>query len=163
MESDQQELKEEEQRSSNQSDLSLVDLPDAVLALVAKCSSSTRGHPLLQMSRGARDAVLSCSRNVRLFLAGDEHGPEARFLGRVCSTAPHGLELELNLHGAPASSKPLLQLLKPGGSSGGWTNAHKLEVSILAVEQQQVWMAVIGQQLASHVHKSWPAGGVHTI
>jgi hypothetical protein len=130
MASDQEGL-EQSKRSSNQSELSLVDLPESVLALVAQRSRSTCGHPLLQSSRVARDAVLSCSSTVSLRLAGGEHAPEARLLDRVCSTAPHGLELELDLLGASKSSKPLLQLVKPGLSTGGWTHVHKLKVSIL--------------------------------
>jgi hypothetical protein len=125
MTSEQQELKERK-RSSNQSELSLVDLPDAVLALVARCSRPTRGHPLLQLSRVARDAVLSCSKTVSLHLAGDEHAPEARLLDRACFTASVGLELVLDLHGR--HSEVLFSLLKRGVTTGGWPHVQNLEV-----------------------------------
>jgi hypothetical protein len=130
---DQLEQLQQSRRSSSKADLSLLDLPDPALAAIVRCSkqpSSTPQHPLLALSRASRDAVLSCSRTVSLCLAGSEHAPEARLLHRVCSTAPPGLELELDLEGASQSSKPLLQLLQPGVSSGGWTHVHELEVSI---------------------------------
>jgi hypothetical protein len=148
MASDKQEFKEST-RSSNQSELSLVDLPSPALAVVAKCSSSRRGHPLLQLSRASRDAVLSSSRTVSLHLAGDEHAPEARLLDRVCSTAPPGLELELDLLEAPKCSTALLQLLEPGLSSGGWTHVHELQVSIPAGRPATGWDSC---HLASSLH-----------
>jgi hypothetical protein len=114
---------------AEQPQLSLVDLPLTALALVKEHSKPE--DPLLGLSRGCRDAVLSHSKKISLKITSNQSSsvaPTARLLNRACCTAPAGLHLDLDLFGHDGILAPLLQpaLLQ----REGWPNVHELTVSL---------------------------------
>jgi hypothetical protein len=117
---------------TEQRKFSLLDLPHTALALVAEHSKTrgAEGHPLLQLSRGCRDAVFSQSKEIRLDMHKFHYygvGPAARLLNRACCTAPAGLHLHLDL---PRHYLVLGSLLRPAlDREAGWPNVHRLTVS----------------------------------
>jgi hypothetical protein len=116
---------------------SLLDLPDLALAHIAYISTrpprraSRHGHPLLQLSRGCRDAVLHNLTRICLVIRSPEQlekdpEPWARLLHRACSHARPGLHVELNLWDC---NTLLAALVQHGIESGGWSRVHTLTVS----------------------------------
>jgi hypothetical protein len=107
---------------------SLLDLPLPALALVAEHSKPE--DPLLALSRGCRDAVLSQSKKISLKISSNESSsvaPTARLLSRACRTAAKGLHLDLDLTG---NEGILALLLQPAvEQQEAWPNVHKLTVS----------------------------------
>jgi hypothetical protein len=125
----------------------LLSLPDLVLAHIARLSnpgSGRRGHPMLQLSRGCRDAVLSSLTSAEFFLRDlrqirVEYGFASvrspvtkgriracgRLLHRICSQSAPGLQVTLKLYN---ESIVLPVLLRHGIDSGGWDNVHTLKV-----------------------------------
>jgi hypothetical protein len=117
----------------------LLSLPQAVLAQIAQLCSRTQGHPMLGLSRGGRDTVLSNLKSIRMsnYSAGivpnihSEPEPMARLLHRACCQAPVGLEVTINLTNSPSvDANYFPKLLQPGISCGGWHKVHKLQVRL---------------------------------
>jgi hypothetical protein len=111
---------------------SFASLPEAVVAHIALLSKPPRspGHPLLQVSRSCRDAVLSSCTSLTLHTAPvTQQASEAcaRLLHRACCQARPGLQLKLDLEG---NSDALPHFLKPGLDCGGWRNVRKLIVGV---------------------------------
>jgi hypothetical protein len=123
---------------------SLLSLPGAALNQISQYSITRRdillqkpqsGHPLLSISRGCRDMVLSSIRGIKLDPSGFQWrskppepcdpAPWARLLHRACSQATPGLAVKLRLTYTWGS---LPELLQPGIDCGGWSKVHSLEV-----------------------------------
>jgi hypothetical protein len=114
------------QMSQQQSMLEL--LPTELLPLIASDHSlrTQYGHPMLGVSRGCRDVVLSGFKKAKLELKKNTSlQPSARLLHRICCQAPQGLELELDLSW---QDDALPSLVQPGLQIGGWPNVHALKV-----------------------------------
>jgi hypothetical protein len=118
----------------------LLDLPDPVLAGIAKLSRDWRRNPLLRVSTSCRDAVLTNASHVDLTLTeqdkdspeagGHAYQPQARLLDRACRQAAHGLSLGLRISSSDAYRLALLQLLQPGLNNGGYPAVHELQVRL---------------------------------
>jgi hypothetical protein len=126
-----------EGQPAGQAEPSFASLPEPVVAHIAhlsKIKPGWPGHPLLQVSRSGRDAVLSSCTKVTLNTAPATQQASkacARLLHRACCQAPPGLCLDLLLMKHSDSPPYLLpQLLQPGLSSGGWRNVHELQVGV---------------------------------
>jgi hypothetical protein len=110
--------------------LPLLELPEPILSLVAKEAlvPGRNGHPMLAVSRSARDAVLRTLSQISLDLkepqAESEYRPLGRLLQRAGTEAAPGLSVVLNLcHGG------LPFLLQPAlNTTDGLRNVHTLEV-----------------------------------
>jgi hypothetical protein len=104
-------------------------LPKELLPLIAEqCVLGTSGHPMLGVSRAFRDAILSNLTAVKLELEYNSNlptAPFARLLHRVCTQAPPGLDVKLDLSDR---GHALPMLLQPGLRCGGWANVTALEV-----------------------------------
>jgi hypothetical protein len=116
------------QRSPQQGILEV--LPIELLPVIARdrrlWSTYSNDHPMLGVSRAFRDAVLSSLTGVTLELEEDSSLlPLARLLHRICSQAPPGLDLTLDL---PSQGHALPMLLQPGLQCGGWANVTALQV-----------------------------------
>jgi hypothetical protein len=105
----------------------LLQLPEAVLTLIAKqLTSSGLGHPMLAVSRAARDAVFRSLTKLSLICLGNQ-GSAARLLNRACCEASPGLDVELHLK--DQENDALLTLLQAAfDSAAGWHKVHKLRV-----------------------------------
>jgi hypothetical protein len=123
----------------------LLGMPQAVLARIAQLCNPyyhrIYGHPMLRLSRGGRDAVLSNLKMIRLFpysysaaatgAHNTHHKAEAtgRLLHRACCQVPAGLEVDIHLSDSGlASSDYFSTLLQPGIRCGGWHHVHSLKV-----------------------------------
>jgi hypothetical protein len=120
---------------------SLLELSEETLGQIAKHSSTQRvhyskpkGHPLLGVSTGLRDAVLSSLTRVELDLKTQQQATEssfvplARLLGRACCKAAPGLAVELRMDKHCHVALPVL--LTHAVLVQGWHNVHKLEVRV---------------------------------
>jgi hypothetical protein len=108
---------------------SLLQLPEEILSEIARRSSAKiKGHSMLGVSTGLRDAVLSSLSTLHLDLAdiGDNFQPLARLLGRACSSAAPGLDVHLDMDKVCHEALPVL--LAPALDAQGWHNVHRLEV-----------------------------------
>jgi hypothetical protein len=121
----------------------LLTLPETALAQIYQCSFRNhehreRGHPLLPVSSGCRDMVLSIIRRIALDpsspvsvsklrkpLEACDPAPWARLLHRACCQATPGLTVQLCL---TCIRDSLPELLQPGIDCGGWSKVHSLEV-----------------------------------
>jgi hypothetical protein len=113
---------------------SLSDLPDQVVALVAKrcaAESSAQGHPLRRVARCGRDAVLQGLTRICLNLSKDwkkdNFSPDGRLLDRACRASAAGLAVQLVLGNHCGALPKLLQPALDFGR-GGWHNVHKLSI-----------------------------------
>jgi hypothetical protein len=102
----------------------LLDLPDHVLAKIAKCPvlKKHRGHPFLAVGRELRDTVLGALAKAYLALGPDDDAEAlAGLLGRICSTCK--LQLSIAVYLSKHGKQVLDHLLQ---TSPGWQTVHHL-------------------------------------
>jgi hypothetical protein len=142
---------------------SLLELPEETLGQIAKHSSTQRvhyskpkGHPLLGVSTGLRDAVFCSLSRLELDLKTQQPDdsnlqPLARLLGRACCKAAPGLAVELEMEEHCHVALPVL--LTPVLHVQGWHNVHRLEVRVDHLELftledvKQLWYSCCCLQL----------------
>jgi hypothetical protein len=118
----------------------LFSLPPSVLVEISMRCNEEIGHPMLGVSRGGRDTVLSNLKKIRLCnspagaAGGHDTANESEALGgllhRACSQAPVGLEVGIDLSGSIMQTTYFPKLLQPGIRCGGWRHVHSLEVRV---------------------------------
>jgi hypothetical protein len=107
----------------------LLNLPEAVLALIAEqLLSSQQGQAMLPVSRVARDTVLRSLTKIKLNSI-SKQSSAARLLSRACSEASPGVDVELVLGHQEDDQDALHRLLQGAfDSAAGWHKVHKLRV-----------------------------------
>jgi hypothetical protein len=116
------------QGPATQQQFRMDELPELVLAVLAKHSliKGAKGHPMLSLARGPRDAVLQGLSKLQLDLQPDLNlQPLARLLNRACRQAVSNLELTLNLNGQHGFLPILLQT---PAEDAGWRALRQLRV-----------------------------------